>query len=58
MKMRERYRLWRQYRRMVREVGDYRHHELSDLGIARADIDRLDFDAVYGLPAKTADGSE
>lgn len=58
MKMRERYRLWRRYRRMVRELGDYRHHELSDLGIARADIDRLAYDAVYGSPAKTAGGSE
>jgi uncharacterized protein YjiS (DUF1127 family) len=53
MTIKERYTLWRRYRMMMRELGDYRHHELSDLGIARADIHRLAYDAVYGSLAKT-----
>lgn len=54
MTIRERYKLWRRYRRMARELGDYRHHELAELGVAEADINRLAYDAVYGVPTETA----
>lgn len=47
MTIRENYRRWQRYRSMVRELRDYAHHELSELGIARADISRVAFDAVY-----------
>jgi len=58
MTIKERYTQWRRYRRMMQELGDYRHRELSDLGIARADIHRLAYDAVYGSPAETAGARE
>ena len=38
----------RRYKAMRRELRDYSHHELTELGIARADIDRVAYDAVYG----------
>ena len=56
MTLKERYTLWRRYRRIVRELGDYRHHELADLGIPGADINRLAYDAVYGSPTKLPAG--
>jgi uncharacterized protein YjiS (DUF1127 family) len=45
--MRERLRRWRHYRRTVRELQEYRHHELSELGIARSDIDRIARNAAW-----------
>lgn len=42
----------RRYKTMRRELRDYSHHELTELGIARADIDRLAYDAVYGGPSR------
>ena len=50
MTIKERYRKWRRYRIMVRELADYRSFELGELGIARVDINRLAYDAVYGHP--------
>ena len=47
MNIRENYRRWQRYRTMVRELRDYSHHELTELGVARADISRIAFDAVY-----------
>jgi uncharacterized protein YjiS (DUF1127 family) len=41
MDVTERYRRWRRYRTMVRELRSYSHHELTELGIARQDIERL-----------------
>lgn len=40
----------RRYRRMVRELHDYARNELTELGIAPADIDRVARDAAYGQP--------
>lgn len=42
----------RRYRTMRRELREYSHHELTELGIARADIDRISFEAAYGRPAR------
>lgn len=47
MSIGKRYRRWRRYRAMVRELQGYSPVELKDLGISRVDIDRVAFDAVY-----------
>lgn len=38
---------WRRYRQMVRELRDFSNHELSELGFARQDIERIAYKAVY-----------
>lgn len=48
MDVTESYRRWRRYRRMVRELREYSHHELTELGIARQDIERLAWAANHG----------
>ena len=45
--METRFQRWRRHRRMVRELNDYSNHELSELGIARADIGRIALDAIH-----------
>jgi uncharacterized protein YjiS (DUF1127 family) len=39
--IRERLRRWRRYRTVVRELQEYGHRELGELGIARNDIARI-----------------
>lgn len=51
MRITENFRRWRRYRTMVRELRGYSHHELTELGIATADIDRIAAGAVYGMNA-------
>jgi uncharacterized protein YjiS (DUF1127 family) len=51
MSIHERIVRWRRYRTMVREMSAYRHHELTELGIARADIGRIAWDATFGRSA-------
>jgi len=46
MKIVERYRRFVRYREIVRELRAYSDSELTDLGIARADIERVAFEAV------------
>jgi uncharacterized protein YjiS (DUF1127 family) len=45
--IKQRLRRWRRYRTTVRELQEYRHHELSELGIARPDIHRIARDAAW-----------
>ena len=52
MNIRERIRRWRRYRTFIREMGDYSHHELTELGIARADIGRIAWDAAFDEPSR------
>ena len=52
MNIRENYRRLQRYRMMVRELRDYSHHELTELGVARADIGRIAFNAVYHPQSK------
>lgn len=47
MKIVERYRRFVRYRTLVRELYAYSDSELTDLGIARADIERVAFEAVH-----------
>jgi uncharacterized protein YjiS (DUF1127 family) len=46
MKIVERYRRFVRYREMVRELHAYSDGELNDLGVARADIEQIAFEAV------------
>lgn len=39
--LKERFHRWRRYRTTIRELESYSHHELNELGIARADIVRV-----------------
>lgn len=48
MDITERYRRWRRYRRMVRELREYSQHELTELGIAHQDIERVALAANHG----------
>ncbi len=48
MNINDRYRRWQRYRTMKRELRDYPSHALTELGIAKADIVRVAYDAVYG----------
>jgi uncharacterized protein YjiS (DUF1127 family) len=48
MDVTERYRRWRRYRTMVRELREYSHNELTELGIARQDIERVAWAANHG----------
>jgi uncharacterized protein YjiS (DUF1127 family) len=41
MNLRQSFSNWRRYRETVNELGRLSHRELSDLGIARADIPSL-----------------
>jgi uncharacterized protein YjiS (DUF1127 family) len=50
MNIRDRIRRRRRYKVLVREMGEFSHHELTEMGIARADIGRIAWDAVYGAP--------
>ena len=51
MGLHERIVRWRRYRTMVRELSAYPLHELSELGIARADIGRIAWDETVGRSA-------
>ena len=55
MDITERYRRWRRYRTMVRELQSYTHRELSDLGIARQDIEQIFNELLAALPDGEAD---
>jgi uncharacterized protein YjiS (DUF1127 family) len=35
---------------LVREMSEFSRHELTELGITRADIGRVAWDAAYGEP--------
>ncbi len=48
MTLRDRIRRRREYKMLVREMSEFSHHELTELGIARADIGRIAWDAAYG----------
>jgi uncharacterized protein YjiS (DUF1127 family) len=52
MNLRERIHRWRRYRTLIREMGDYSHHELTELGIARADIGRIAWNAAFDEPSR------
>jgi uncharacterized protein YjiS (DUF1127 family) len=41
MSIKEIFRRWRRYRQIVRELECYSHQELTELGIAPADIGRI-----------------
>ena len=51
MNIRESIRRRRRYRTLIRELSEFSHHELTELGIVRADIGRIAWDAVYGEAA-------
>jgi hypothetical protein len=46
--LRGRRRTRQRYRTLVRELKQFRHGELIELGLAPADIDRFARDAIYG----------
>jgi uncharacterized protein YjiS (DUF1127 family) len=48
---------WRRYHRMVRELNDYSNHELSELGITRADIGRIALDANLQVAVRIGRGA-
>jgi uncharacterized protein YjiS (DUF1127 family) len=50
MNLRDRIRRRRQYKMLVREMSEFSHCELTELGITRADIGRIAWDAAYGEP--------
>jgi uncharacterized protein YjiS (DUF1127 family) len=54
MNMKEGFRRWRRYQQIVRELRGYSHHELTELGIAPADIGRIAWDAALGEPSSRA----
>jgi len=54
MNMKEGFRRWRRYQQVVRELRGYSHHELTELGIAPADIGRIAWDAALGEPSSRA----
>jgi len=56
MNIRDRIRRRRRYKTLVREMWEFSHHELTELGIARADIGRIAWDAVYGEPTPGRSG--
>jgi uncharacterized protein YjiS (DUF1127 family) len=51
MSIRDRIRCRRRYQQLVREISQFSQHELTELGIAQADIGRVAWDAVYGEPS-------
>jgi len=53
MNMKERFRRWRRYQQTVRELRGYSPHELSELGIASADIGRIALDTAFGEPLRS-----
>jgi uncharacterized protein YjiS (DUF1127 family) len=48
MDVTNRYRRWRRYRSMVRELKGYSQHELAELDISQRDIERVAYAANYG----------
>ena len=54
MSIRERILRRRRYKLLVRELSEFSHHELTELGIARADIGRVAWHAVYAEPTQRA----
>jgi uncharacterized protein YjiS (DUF1127 family) len=50
MSIRERILRRRRYKLLFRELSEFSHHELTELGIARADIGRIAWHAVYAEP--------
>jgi hypothetical protein len=50
MSIRERILRRRRYQLLVRELSEFSHHELIELGIAPADIGRVAWHAVYAEP--------
>jgi uncharacterized protein YjiS (DUF1127 family) len=56
MNIRDRIRRRRHYKTLVCEMSEFSHRELTELGIARADIGRIARDAVYGEPTPGRSG--
>jgi len=54
MSIRERILRRRRYKLLVRELSEFSHHELTELGIAPADIGRVAWHAVYAEPTQRA----
>ena len=52
MSIRERIQRRRRYWLLVREMSEFSYHELTELGIARADISRVAWHAVYADPTE------
>jgi uncharacterized protein YjiS (DUF1127 family) len=50
MDIRERYRRWRSYRRVVRELREYSNDELAELGMSPYDIESIAIRTVDGMP--------
>ena len=50
MNIRESIRRRRRYRTLIRELSEFSHHELIELGITPADIGRVAWHAVYAEP--------
>jgi len=44
----QRVKVYRAYRRTLRELSDLSGHELADLGLHRSEIRRVAHDSVYG----------
>lgn len=57
MAIRETIERWRRYRTLVREMSEYSHGELAELGIVEADIGRIAAEAVYADTAGAARAS-
>jgi uncharacterized protein YjiS (DUF1127 family) len=58
MSIRKLFYRWRRYQQIVRELDAYSHRELTELGIAAADISRVAASAAAGEYPTASDGEQ